>query len=376
LTISFAELEPRQPRQGAPEEPRPALALPLGNCSYQSAPWTGPLPIAALLWPRNGAIAGVQTAMHGSNGHYSHRTILNRYAGVAEGTPLPGLLQHGWNHDLGAVRGDVLIPAPDPFFLWNRRNLEHCQRAGLGHAVAVGAPFLYLPPADPPQPTPRSLIAVPLHSWEKVKIQQDFEQYAAALAQIAGQFSRVAVSLYWFDYQDPANRAVFERRGMEVVTVGARDSNPNFLSDQRQMLLGYSHVTSNRVQTGLFYALALGLRGFLHGPPMGVEDRIDRTGELFDAWQRREFPELAGERFGDDDLRWLGERELGLEFKRTPEQLRELFQWNPLDRLTLERRCWDFRVRHASPGRSRLWRRWQRFAALRALKAANGSAPP
>jgi hypothetical protein len=142
------------------------------------------------------------------------------------------------------------------------------------------------------------------------------------------------------------------------------------------MLLGYSHVTSNRVQTGLFYALALGLRGFLHGPPMGVEDRIDRTGELFDAWQRREFPELAGERFGDDDLRWLGERELGLEFKRTPEQLRELFQWNPLDRLTLERRCWDFRVRHASPGRSRLWRRWQRFAALRALKAANGSAPP
>lgn len=307
--------------------------------------------------------------MHGSNGHYSHRTILNRYAGVPEGTPLPGLLQHGWNHDLGAVRGDVLIPRPDPFFLWNRRNLDHCQRAGLDHAVAVGAPFLYLPPAEAPPAAPRSLIAIPLHSWEKVKIQQDFEQYAAALAQIAEQFRQVTVSLYWFDYQDPANRAVFERRGMQVVTVGARDGNPNFLLDQRRMLLQHSHVTSNRVQTGLFYALALGLRGFLYGPPMGVEDRIDRSGELFDAWQRREFAELDWQRFGDDDLTWLGERELGKEFVNTPEQLRDLLQWHPEQRLALERRCWDFRVREAGSWRSRLWRQWQRRAALRQLTA-------
>lgn len=314
--------------------------------------------------------------MHGSNGHYSHRSILNRYAGVAEGTPLPGLLQHGWNHDLGAVRGDVRIPAPDPFFCWNRRNLEHCQRAGFGHAVALGAPFLYLPPAAPPRPTPRSLIAVPLHSWEKVKIQQDFEAYAESLAQIAGAFSQVTVSLYWYDFQDPANRAVFERRGMEVVTVGARDNNPQFLADQRALLGRFSHVTSNRVQTGLFYALALGLRGFLYGPPMGVEDRIDRTGELFDAWQRREFPALDWERFGDDDLRWLGERELGSEFLRTPEELRALLQWEPGERLALERRCWAFRVRQADTWRSRLWRRWQGYRAVRALAASGVGQPP
>lgn len=310
--------------------------------------------------------------MHGANGHYSHRSILNQYAGVPEGTPLPGLLQHGWNHDLGATRGDVLLPAPDPFYTWNRRNLEHCQRAGLHHAVALGAPFLYLP--DPPaaDPPPRSLMAVPLHSWEKEKIPQDFAAYAAALSEIAGQFNSVTVSLYWFDYQDPANRAVFERLGMSVVTAGARDNNPQFLLNQRSMLLSHSHVTSNRVQTGLFYALYLGLKGFLQGPPMGVEDRIDRSGELFAAWQQLTFPELSWDGRADRELTELGSRELGAEFKRTPEQLRELLGWNPADRLALEQRAWDFRVRQADNWRSRWWRRWQRAQALRKIA---GTAP-
>ncbi|MBI5610636.1 MAG: hypothetical protein HY902_17300, partial [Deltaproteobacteria bacterium] len=255
--------------------------------------------------------------MHGANGHDSHRSILIPYAGGADGTPLPGLLQHGWNHDLGATRSDVLIPAPQPFYVWNRRNLQHCQRAGLDHAVPLGAPFLYLPPPEPRPPAPeRSLFAVPLHSWEREKVRLDLDAYAAALAEVAGHFRSVTVSLYWYDYQDPANRKVFEQRGMQVVTAGARDGNPRFLLDQREQLLAHSHVTSNRVQTGLFYAMYLGLKGFLHGPPVGVEERIDRAGELWAAWQAQTFPELAWDGAADRDLRWLGARELGEEFRR------------------------------------------------------------
>ncbi len=311
--------------------------------------------------------------MHGANGHYGHRSILNDYAQVSRGTPLPGLLQHGWNHDMGATVGDVQVPQPDPFFAWNARNLAYCQQAGMGHAVALGAPFLYLPPAEPVTATPRSLFAVPLHSWEREKIPDDFEAYAVALAQVADQFDRVSVSLYWFDYQDERNRAAFERRGLQVVTSGPRDDNPAFLLKQRQMLLEHSHVTSNRVQTGFFYGLSLGLSGFVLGPPAGVEARIDRSGALFDAWQRATFPELLWDGRGERDLRELGLRELGAEFKRSPSELRDLLQWRPEQRLDLERRAWAFRVRTTTGWRSRLWRKWQASQAIRQVERQGGA---
>jgi hypothetical protein len=255
--------------------------------------------------------------------------------------------------------------------VWNRRNLELCQQAGLSHAVAIGAPFLYLPEAGAPSPPPqRRLIAVPLHSWEKEKIPQDFERYAESLSEIAHHFAHVTVSLYWYDFQQPAHRAVFERRGFAVVTAGPRDSNPHFLRDQRALLLQHSHLTSNRVQTGLFYGLALGLRGFLHGPPMGVEARIDRSGALFDAWQRQTFGGLVVtpqqlEQGTLPDLQALGLAELGAEFVRSPAELRALLLWAPGDRAALTRLRWDFHVRQADGWRSRLWRRWQRAQALR-----------
>ncbi|MSP90553.1 MAG: hypothetical protein EXR79_01920 [Myxococcales bacterium] len=103
--------------------------------------------------------------MHSANGHYSHRHVLNRYAQVADATPLPGLLQHGWNPDAGAVPADVLIPAPDPFYCWSARNLANCH---------------------------------------------------------ASQFASVTVCLYWFDAQSEVNRIAFARHGFEVTSVGHR----------------------------------------------------------------------------------------------------------------------------------------------------------
>src|SRR5262245_24318986 len=108
--------------------------------------------------------------MFGSNGHYGHRIILNRYAGVSD-RKIPGLVQHGWNHDLGATLEDVLLPKPDPFYLWSDRNLRECRRLGLSHAVPLGAPFLYLPPVEERiEAPPKSLLVVPSHGWEQARI--------------------------------------------------------------------------------------------------------------------------------------------------------------------------------------------------------------
>ncbi len=297
--------------------------------------------------------------MHGANGHYGHRELLNNYCGVALGTPLPALLQHGWNHDLGAALADVQLPMPAPFLAWNERNVAHARRADLHHVVGIGAPLLYLPedPALPPQ-EPGSLLAIPVHGWERAKVQQELAGYAQELAAIADQFSTITVCLYWFDHQFAENRKAFEDRGMRVVCVGHRDNNPRFLFDLRTLCARHAHVTSNRVQTGLFVAMYLGCRPFLYGSPVGVEPILDHGGHLWDAWQRRVFAQLAWERFAGDTQRELGASELGLPLRKSPDELRSLLLWSDEQRAQLRAAVQQFQVR-THHGWRRMWIRWR-----------------
>ena len=300
--------------------------------------------------------------MLASNAFYGHREILNAYAGVPSGTPVPGHLQHGWNHDLGTSVDGVLSSAPEPFFLWSERNLRNCRDAGLGQSVApLGAPFLYMPPStEAVAPEPGSLLVMPFHGWEKERIGHDFREYAAMIRDVARDFRRIIVCLYWHDMQFPEYRRPFEELGAEVLTIGNRDGNPRFLFDMRRLMLHCEYVTANRVQTAGFYALALGRKFFVYGPAMGLDKSIDRSGQLFHAWQKQEFPHLLWETFGDVCHKETGERELGLEFKRDPDALRELFLWEPRRRAELERRVGSFRRRAEHERRAAKLQRWRR----------------
>lgn len=295
--------------------------------------------------------------MFGSNAHYGHRSVLIEYADVAPDQLVGGLVQHGWNYDLGATLVDICLPAPDPFFAWAERNVRLCKAAGLDHVVGLGAPMLYLPPAEsPPERRAGSLMAVPVHGWEREKVQQDFDTYAASLAEIAHEFSEITVCLYWYDCQFERNRRPFEALGMRVVTAGHRDNNPGFLRDMRDLLLAHEFVTSNRIQTGVFYAQHVGCKTFLHGPPVGLDGRFDHSGQLFDAWQEREFGPLLWRNFQGDVQSDMAAAELGAAYKRTPEQLRELMLWQPEQGRALAARIQARKVARSS-GLGRLWHR-------------------
>lgn len=300
--------------------------------------------------------------MFGANAHYGHRSILNQYAGVPVGTRIPGIVEHGWNYDLGAALEDVLRPAPAPFFVWSEPNLHACQEAGLGdRVVAIGAPFLYMPPVDKPiEPKSKSLLVMPAHGWERARLTQDFERYARDLQKIEHEFSSITVCLYWFEHQEEHNRRIFESRGFRVVTAGLRDNNPDFLFNLRKFILEHEYVSANRVTTATFYALHLGRKFFIYGASIGVEQWIDRAGTLFDAWQRRHYPMLAWENFQDDAHPDLAARELGLPCMRSPDQLRELFFWRPEQRLELDSIVQAFALRERERGRLRrvdLWKK-------------------
>jgi len=259
-----------------------------------------------------------------SNHYYSHARVLRRYCGVISDGSLPGRLQHGWTAEHGhAVR---FFKEPWPKYVWNQKNLRLCDRDGAKNIVAIGAPFLYLPYQDSVevQPLDHSILAYPFHGWEEDELVSDMENYARSLDKLVSDgFGPVTVCLYWKEYENLSTRLIFERRGFAVTTNGHRDGEHDFLLRQRKQLFEHAYVTSNRVCTALFYALFSRRKAFLHGPSMSLSKSDDPTGEIYALWQSEAFPELSFETFGDHSYRSIAERELGLEFRQSRDELQQ-----------------------------------------------------
>lgn len=261
--------------------------------------------------------------MFAENRHYGHAEILLSYCALPSSTQIPVRLQHGWQPGIGMRPRDMAQPGPK--IVWSSRNLERAREAGYRGAVPIGAPWLYMPATPDAGPEhPRSVLVVPFHGWEKQSLHGSMNAYADALARLEREgFGPITVCLYWHEYEQAELRELFERRGCATTTMGHRNDNPEFLDRQRELIRKHAFVSSNRVSTATFYALAAGRPFFLHGPPVGLSESDDPTGEQFDRWQREEFPELCGEP-SIERQRSLGEHELGAEHVRAPEQLRDL----------------------------------------------------
>jgi hypothetical protein len=277
----------------------------------------------AALTPRAGG------SMFAENRHYGHAEILLAYCGLAPATAIPVRMQHGWQPGFGMRAQDMAQPGPK--IVWSSRNLARADEAGYRGAVAIGAPWVYLddePDGGPEHP--RSVLAVPFHGWEKESLAGSMLGYADALSELAARgFGPITVCLYWFEYEQPPLRELFEARGFATTTMGHRNDNPEFLRRQRALIRRHRFVTSNRVSTAAFYALDAGRPFFLYGPPAGLSATEDPRGEQFDGWQRETFPELSWERFDESCDHELGARELGREHKRSAAELRELLLLGP-----------------------------------------------
>ncbi len=275
--------------------------------------------------------------MWAENAYYGHRAALAAYAGVAE-RAIPGRLQHGWQP--GPGHPPATFRQGGLHLVWSQRNVDAAAKAGLRGAVAVGAPWLYAGPWRDGRPDVepgdgQGLLAMPFHGWERGKVAGDFGRYADALLELERRgLGPVTVCMYWAEYDDPALREVFAARGFDVVTAGRRDDNPAFLATLRGLIARHRVVTSNRVATATFYALASGRAFVLHGPCMGLAGGDDPDGSAYDAWQRATFPQLTLDAFDGTVHRDLGLAELGADALRTPDELRRLLLWQPSQRLT------------------------------------------
>jgi hypothetical protein len=284
--------------------------------------------------------------MFAENRFYGHAEILLRHCGLSASTRIPLRLQHGWQPGVG-MRPRYMAQ-PGPKIVWSTRNLERARDDGYRDVTAIGAPWLYMPAAPDPGPEqPRSVLVVPFHGWEKQALHGSMTAYADALAELEREgFGPITVCLYWHEYEQAELRELFERRGCATTTMGHRNDNPEFLLRQHELIRRHAFVSSNRVSTATFYALTAGRPFFLHGPPVGLSESDDPTGEQFDRWQREQFPDLCSLEPDFERQRAIGEHELGADHLLSPEQLRERLLLGPEHRgtrlrLGLRRRAHD-----------------------------------
>lgn len=283
--------------------------------------------------------------MFGCSSFYGHVNILSRYCGFDTQLAIPGFLQHGWAPELGfskEIQSGVWRK-----FVWNDENFSAAK--GLGQSkntFVIGAPFLYLLQIEPhlqesqtPE-TESSLLAAPFHGWERESLSGNFDSYMNDLKRLrADGFKPIRVCLYWYEYQNPQLRSTFEDAGFEVFTAGHRENNPEFLMKLAKEIRRHAFVTSNRIGTISFLALILKRRFFRFGDwPLLKGEGDEQVSKLKNRFQNLEFPTSIHK-----DHLGLAEAELGADFLRTPEELKELFLCSKKD--FLKRFYWHLRAK-------------------------------
>ncbi|MFO7772805.1 MAG: hypothetical protein R6V59_02515 [Dehalococcoidia bacterium] len=274
-----------------------------------------------------------------ANRAYGHDAILKAYAGVRLPYTVPGQIQHGWQRGTG-ISGDLAkhgkVERACRYFVWNRHNLRRATELGYANALAIGAPFIYLQSDQSPS-TPtlgqKSLLLFPFHTWERepfIDCVRTHREYLAEIRELRSLFSPLTVCLYWVQYAEPEVVRLFEAEGIEVVTCGSRDNNPRFLANFRNITARHTYVCSNHFSTAVFYALYMRKKVFLFGKSRSSEVHwFSRNQPAAAGDDPVLYPQLLWPNFDDKSHYWIGEEELGFEFKRSPAQLRELFGWYP-----------------------------------------------
>ena len=275
-----------------------------------------------------------QLSGQAENRFWGHVHLLAKYCGVKGQPWLNGYLQHGWNATDGFGNYLGSKRSADKF-VWSKRCENLIRNNGKQNVFAVGAPWIYLEDVYPQQQKQNQsgTIAYPAHSSSWSKMGDTNEEYAKYLKD---KYGEVMVVLHRYDFANAETRKSFESVGHSTTTHGVgtpweKDFDYLFLKKQRDLVSGFSKVVSNSMSTAVLYATSLGLTPEIGGPISysitNIDDKASQVGDGSTDWNAKIMEH--------QNKMNLWKSELGLDCKKSPQELGEILGWNPKPRKTV-----------------------------------------
>lgn len=281
------------------------------------------------------------------NDFYGHTYIAAQYCGVgSEYPPIAGNWPHGWFIPCGNyVSGDASEGNTNiQLFTWNENERRKAEKLGYHNPISIGSPFIYLCNPDF-APDNRNLFVAPIHSYWGYEgiIEQQWEAYYSELEKWLPMFDCVLVCLHQYEFSKPDIVERFQKLGCEVV-LGASDKDQESLFRLRSYLQRCGFATTNQISTVTWYMAYAGCRVFIAGEPPALIDSILKSKARW--WSQHpdvaatieriarnpsdyvtNFPELPRKPEDAAKVIEAGKQELGYHYRRSPEELSQLFRW-------------------------------------------------
>ena len=241
-----------------------------------------------------------QLSGQAENRFYGHIHVLAQYCGF-EGQPwLNGYLQHGWNatDGFGNYLGGKRVSNK---FVWSKRCEGLIKNKGKSNVFTIGAPWIYLDDVYPQQQKQNQsgVVAYPAHSSSWSKMGDTNKEYAHFLKD---KYGEVMVVLHRYDFENAETRRSYESFGHSVTTHGVgtpwqKGFDPLFLKNIRDLVSGFSTVVSNSM------------------------NKASQVGDGSINWN--------AEIMKTENQMNLWKTELGIDYKKTPQELRKILGWLP-----------------------------------------------
>jgi hypothetical protein len=275
---------------------------------------------------------------------YGQREILLDYAGLDRSTLLMGILQHGFSYqddDADCITPRLRNFRRSPLWVYSAKREDSLRGKGYKNVKAIGAPWLYLPPASISpsiQAKGDAIVVFPIHTSLSVNVSpsdSDIRRKICYWKSVAAG-RPLTICLYWSDYLEWSWRRIAYEEGVEITVVGVGELNPvwsphstriDFLRNLRSLLCGYSHAIFETFTSGMFYAISCGLSvGYFPQTQTELEfgTEVHQASHL---WMSRNLPGVVGEFVEARELSGQNNEMLGVESLLTPGGLRDLLTY-------------------------------------------------
>ncbi|MAI85870.1 MAG: hypothetical protein CMF99_01595 [Candidatus Marinimicrobia bacterium] len=272
------------------------------------------------------------------NLYYGHYSILKKYSKTILPYKINGEVQHGWSPDHG-IMIDPNSATSDlkqsRFYVFNKFNKKKSHEFGFRNVYAIGAPFIYHPDIhkEPKEVRRGSLLLFPMHTtiYDTKDNLEKFQAYIKDIKKLAKNFASITVSLGWLDYKNNNIRAVFEKQNIGIISMG-KMNDPQFLDNYIKTVKKFEYVSSETFSSAIFYSLIMNKKTFIYGNSFATTysgtDKWDGMKIGYNQFYADIYPELMWENFNDKAQHHISIVELGWNYKKSPKELCELFEWS------------------------------------------------